>query len=149
MTGRGKRVSLGVLLAVNAAVWSLVIAGGASAQRTAPPDRGARPTHPVRSGAAVPDVAPAATTFGAASSAGLIRNFNGVSSLDSAVTNFGAELPPPDQGLCVATGFVLEPVNSAYRVYDESGHSLAGPFNVNGPFNEGLREFTSDPRCFY
>ena len=45
----GRRVSLGVLLAVNAAVWSLVVAGGASAQRTAPPDRGARPTHPVRS----------------------------------------------------------------------------------------------------
>ena len=66
MTGRGKRVSLGMLLAVNVAVWSLVIAGGASAHRTAPPDRGARATHPVLSGAAAPDVAPAATAFGAA-----------------------------------------------------------------------------------
>ena len=26
----------------------------------------------------------------------------------------------------------MEPVNSAYTVYDESGHALAGPFNVNG-----------------
>src|SRR4029079_9289483 len=101
MTGRGKRVSLGMLLAVHVAVWSLVIAGGASAQRTALPDRGARATHPVLSGAAVPDVAPAATAFGAASSAVLVHNFNGVSSRDSAVTNFGADVEPREQGLHV------------------------------------------------
>ena len=76
-------------------------------------------------------------------------NFDGVSSRDSANTNFGQEFEPPDQGLCVGNGFVLEMVNSAYSVYDEAGHALAGPFNVNGPFNEGLTEFTSDPRCYY
>ena len=97
MTGRGKRVSLGMLLAVNVAVWSLVIAGGASAHRTAPPDRGARATHPVLSGAAAPDVAPAATAFGAASSAVLVHNFNGVSSLDSAVTS-GITPRPVERG---------------------------------------------------
>ena len=149
MTGRGKRVSLGMLLAVNVAVWSLVIAGGASAQRTAPPDRGARATHPVLSGAAAPDVAPAATALDAASSAVLAHNFNGVSSLDSAVTNFGAEFEPPDQGLCVGNGFVLEPVNSAFRVYRENGRSLAGPTNVNALFGDGFKQFTSDPRCQY
>jgi hypothetical protein len=26
---------------------------------------------------------------------------------------------------------------------------VTGPFNVNGPFDEGLTEFTSDPRCQY
>src|SRR5690242_7410049 len=149
MTGRGKRVSLGMLLAVNVAVWSLLTAGGASAQGTALPDRGARATHPVLSGAVVPDVAPVAAAFGAASASVLVHNFNGVSSRDSAVTHFGAEFEPPDQGLCVGNGFVLEPVNSAYRVYDEAGTSLAGPFNVNPPFNECLKEFTSDPRCYY
>ena len=148
MAGRGRRVSLGMLLAVNVAVWSLVIAGGASAQGTAAPDRGARPTHPDLRGA-VPDVAPAATAFSAASSAGLVRNFNGVSSLDSAVTNFGAEFEPPDQGLCVGNGFVLEPVNSAFRVYRENGRSLAGPTNVNALFGDGFKQFTSDPRCQY
>jgi hypothetical protein len=76
-------------------------------------------------------------------------NFNGVSSRDSAETNFGLEFEPPDQGLCAGNGFVVDMVNSAYTVYDESGHRLAGPFNVNGPFNEGLTEFTSDPRCYY
>jgi hypothetical protein len=137
-----------MLLAVNVAVWSLVIAGGASAQGTAAPDRGARPTHPVQTGT-VPEVSPSATAFGAAASARLVRNFNGVSSLDSAVTNFGAEFEPPDQGLCVGNGFVLEPVNSAYRMYREDGRSVAGPTNVNAIFGDGFRQFTSDPRCQY
>jgi hypothetical protein len=79
----------------------------------------------------------------------LLANFNGVSSRDSAVTNFGLEFEPPDQGLCVGNGFVVEMVNSAYTVYDTSGKVIAGPFNVNGPFNEGLTEFTSDPRCYF
>ncbi len=79
----------------------------------------------------------------------LLRNFNGVSSLDSAVTNFGAEFEPPDQGLCVGNGFVVEPVNSAFTIYRSNGKVVAGPFNVNALFSEGLTEFTSDPRCFY
>jgi hypothetical protein len=79
----------------------------------------------------------------------LLANFNGVSSRDSGLTNFGHEFEPPDQGLCTGNGFVLEMVNSAYTVYGTTGKVLAGPFNVNGPFNEGLSEFTSDPRCYY
>lgn len=82
-------------------------------------------------------------------SAALSHNFNGVSSLDSAVTNFGAEFEPPDQGLCVGNGFIVEPVNSAYSVYRENGHLVAGPFNVNDLFGEGPTEFTTDPRCFF
>jgi hypothetical protein len=85
----------------------------------------------------------------AATSPSLLANFNGVSSLDSAVTNFGQEFEPPDQGLCVGNGFVVEMVNSAYTVYRPDGSVVTGPFNVNGPFDEGLTEFTSDPRCQY
>jgi hypothetical protein len=80
----------------------------------------------------------------------LLANFNGVSSRDSAVTNFGAEFEPPDQGLCAGNGYVVEMVNSAYTVYRPNGSVVTGPFNVNGPFDEGLTEFTSDPtssRC--
>ena len=76
-------------------------------------------------------------------------NFDGTSSLDSETTNFGAEFEPPDQGLCVGNGYVLEPVNSAYRIFDTSGHTLAGPFNVNDLYAEGGTQFTSDPRCYY
>ncbi len=79
----------------------------------------------------------------------LLRNFNGVSSLDSAVTNFGAEFEPPDQGLCVGNGFVVEPVNSAFSIFRPDGSVIAGPFNVNVLFGEGLREYTSDPRCHF
>jgi len=79
----------------------------------------------------------------------LLTNFNGVSSLDSEVTNFGAKFEPPDQGLCVGNGYVVEPVNSAFSVYRTNGKLVAGPFNVNVLFNEGLTEFTSDPRCTF
>jgi hypothetical protein len=79
----------------------------------------------------------------------LRANFNGVSSLDSAITNFGAEFEPPDQGLCAGNGFVVEMVNSAFRVYDTHGHTLAGPTNVNAPFHDDFHDFTSDPRCHF
>ena len=93
--------------------------------------------------------APSAAPSALPPEASLAVNFNGVGSRDSAVTNFGAEFEPPDQGLCAGNGFVVEMVNSAYTVYDPAGKALAGPFNVNGPFEEGLTEFTSDPRCHY
>lgn len=79
----------------------------------------------------------------------ILHNFDGVSSLDSAVTNFGAEFEPPDQGLCVGNGFVVEPVNSAFTIYRPNGSVVTGPFNVNVLFQEGLTEFTSDPRCYF
>lgn len=91
----------------------------------------------------------AAPTPPAAPAIGLLSNFNGVGSRDSALTNFGQEFEPPDQGLCVGNGFVVEMVNSAYTVYRPTGAIVAGPFNVNGPFDEGLTEFTSDPRCYF
>jgi hypothetical protein len=79
----------------------------------------------------------------------LLRNFNGVSSRDSEVTNFNLRFEPPDQGLCEGNGFVLEQVNSAYSIYTTGGKRLRGPFNINDQFNEGAAEFTSDPRCYY
>ncbi|MDQ6722414.1 MAG: hypothetical protein M3003_16700, partial [Candidatus Dormibacteraeota bacterium] len=70
-------------------------------------ERRARPTRPL--GVAL---APAALTPIGATTAGpsshLLANFDGVSSLDSGLTNFGAEFEPPDQGLCAGNGFVVE-----------------------------------------
>lgn len=80
---------------------------------------------------------------------GLKANFNGVSSLDSQVTNFGLTFEPPDQGLCEGNGFVVEMVNSAFRIYGSHGATLQGPTNVNAPFHEDFAAFTSDPRCHY
>ena len=79
----------------------------------------------------------------------MLASFNGTSSKDSEVTNFNARFEPPDQGLCVGAGFVLEPVNSAYRIFKTNGQTVRGPFNVNEIFDEGGKEFTSDPRCWY
>jgi hypothetical protein len=108
--------------------------------------KGARHAHPLGTAAAH---APAAATTAAAATGTVLHNFNGVSSRDSEVTNFNQRFEPPDQGLCAGNGFVLEPVNSAYRIYTPSGKTLRGPFNVNDLFNEGAAEFTSDPRCHY
>jgi hypothetical protein len=92
-------------------------------------------------------VAPEATVDG--HGGGLTANFNGVSSLDSQVTNFGLTFEPPDQGLCAGNGFVVEMVNSAFRVYNTRGKTLEGPTNVNAPFHENFAAFTSDPRCHF
>jgi len=97
--------------------------------------------------ALAPTSASAAAAATATSSA--LVNFNGVSSRDSQVTNFNQKFEPPDQGLCKGGGFILEPVNSAYRIYRTTGTSLRGPFNINDLFNVGAKEFTSDPRCWF
>jgi hypothetical protein len=129
----------------------------------APRQRGARLLHPKNStspSSAQSSLALAAghssqaqeaalTLIDSEHSKGILRNFDGVSSLDSGVTNFGAEFEPPDQGLCVGNGFVVEPVNSAFTIYRRNGSVVTGPFNVNVLFNEGLTEFTSDPRCYF
>jgi hypothetical protein len=116
------------------------------------PARGVRRI-PRPAGVAAPNAAVSpprvSATKTASGSAPLLANFNGVSSKDSAVTNFGAEFEPPDQGMCVGNGYVVEMVNSAYTVYKPNGTVVTGPYNVNGPFDEGLTEFTSDPRCHY
>jgi hypothetical protein len=118
---------------------------------TPPASHGVRPIPHTVSGAAPLATASPQAASSALSTAptSLLANFNGVSSHDSAVTNFGAEFEPPDQGLCAGNGFVVEMVNSAYTVYRPNGTVVTGPFNVNGPFDEGLTEFTSDPRCQY
>jgi hypothetical protein len=117
---------------------------------SAPFPRGARrlPHGHFSASEAVPaPLAPAAAA--AATKTSALVNFNGVSSRDSQFTNFEAKFEPPDQGLCQGNGFVLEPVNSAYRIYRTSGKSLRGPFNINDLFNVGGAEFTSDPRCWF
>jgi hypothetical protein len=111
--------------------------------------KGALPIHAQTGPSAAAGHAPLATPAVARGTSTLLQNFDGVGSRDSAVTNFGLQFEPPDQGLCVGNGFVLEPVNSAYRVYRTNGSTVVGPFNVNDIFNVGAEEFTSDPRCYY
>ena len=111
--------------------------------------RGVRTT-PRTHGAASSQVsAPTAAAATASVTSSLLQNFNGTSSNDSRRSNFNLEFEPPDQGLCVGNGYVLEPVNSAFRIFKTNGHSLVGPSNVNDLFDQGSTQFTSDPRCYY
>jgi hypothetical protein len=110
--------------------------------------RGPRPIRPVKA-PGLSGVQPITSSPITDQTKSLITKFNGVSSRDSAVTNFGAQFEPPDQGLCVGNGFVVEPVNSAFTIYHTDGSVVAGPFNVNVLFDEGLKQFTSDPRCYF
>src|SRR5947207_1592004 len=56
--------------------------------------------------------------------------FNGVDALDNENAN-GFDLEPPDQGLCVGHGKVMEVVNDALAAYDTSGTLLANPIDLN------------------
>ena len=47
-------------------------------------------------------------------------------------TNFSTE--PPDMGLCVGNGFVVQGVNSSLRVYSPSGTALTAPTALNQLF---------------
>jgi hypothetical protein len=139
---------------------SQVLRATTSAARIAgAPQRGVRRPHAMSQAAAArAGVAPTASSTdqngdqspsGNGSSGRLLQRFNGVSSLDSEVTNFGAKFEPPDTALCEGNGFVLEPVNSAYTIYRTNGTPIAGPFNINDLFHRGGLQFTSDPRCYY
>ena len=96
------------------------------------------------------------------------RGFSGFDALDhfdqrfagtGAFTNTQFSLEPPDQGLCVGNGFVMEVINTALAVYRPDGTLVAGPTALNQFFGlapEVIRsappvfgDFTSDPRCYF
>ena len=96
------------------------------------------------------------------------RGFSGFDALDhfdqrfagtGDFTNTQFSLEPPDQGLCVGNGFVLETINTALAVYRTDGTLVAGPTALNQFFGlapEVIRsappvfgDFTSDPRCYF
>ncbi len=64
---------------------------------------------------------------------------------------------PPDQGLCVGNGFVMEQVNLALSVYTTNGTLVAGPVALNQFYNLApsisttgvFGPFLSDPKCYF
>jgi hypothetical protein len=68
-------------------------------------------------------------------------------------------LEPPDQGLCVGNGFVLESVNTAFRVFKPDGTPLTDPIALNQFYQltpgvirgnpPVFGDFSSDPKCYY
>lgn len=111
----------------------------------------------------VPNVAGnsiAATNPGFTGAAGLTHLDQRLAGTGSfADTQFSLE--PPDQGLCVGGGFVIETVNTAMRIRNTSGSALTGPIALNQFFGLApeiagrttttpvFGDFTSDPRCYW
>ena len=98
------------------------------------------------------------------SSAGGATGFNGLSHADQRnagtgiYTNTQFSLEPPDQGLCVGNGFVVEPINLAFAVYSKSGKALTGITALNQFYNRSpaidrttgvTGDFLSDPKCYW
>jgi hypothetical protein len=91
--------------------------------------------------------------------------FPGLTHFDQRFAGTGAyantqfSLEPPDQGLCVGRGYVMEIINNALAVYDSRGNLLSGP-TANSQFFQVQPEiirstppvfgqFISDPRCYF
>lgn len=120
-----------------------------SSARGAPPAKGL--TFPI---SADNDVSRDPTVFG----------FRGLTHLDQwsagtgIYTDSQVSKEPPDQGLAVGSGFVLEVVNTALAVYDQRGKLLKGPTPSNQFFRlkpeknattGEFGDFLTDPECYF
>jgi hypothetical protein len=93
-------------------------------------------------------------------SATLRRHFDGLNFRDQRTANGGNQfsVEPPDQGLCVGNGFVLETVNDVLRVFDTHGNALTGVVDQNTFYGYPpainrttgvFGPFVTDPSCYY
>jgi hypothetical protein len=97
-------------------------------------------------------------------SPGAATGFNGLSHADQRTAGTGNyvntqfSLEPPDQGLCIGKGFVIEPINDAFAIYDTNGKALTGVNALNQFYlrppsinrTTGVAgDFISDPKCYF
>ncbi len=85
--------------------------------------------------------------------------FLGLSTITNVTPNGGFTFEPPDQGLAVGNGFVLEAVNLQIAVFDAtSGNRLTSPVALNAffhlapvfdPVTKSNGPFLSDPKCYF
>ncbi len=66
----------------------------------------------------------------------LATSWDALNFFDSRFANGGNQFSgePPDQGLCIGKGYVVEVVNSVYQVFDRGGHALTNPIDINSLF---------------
>ena len=90
----------------------------------------------------------------------LIQGFDGLNAYNQRYANHGNQFQvvPPDQGLAVGNGKVLEVVNSVLRVYDTSGTPLTGVEDLNTFFGSAAQydrttgaqgPFMTDPSAYF
>jgi hypothetical protein len=75
--------------------------------------------------------------------------FSALTNVLQAGTNGGADLEPPDQGLCAGNGYVMEFINNALAIYDKNGDQIVAPIGSADAFLQPTTDFFSDPRCYY
>ena len=93
----------------------------------------------------------------------LAGGFDGLTHRDQRLANGGNQfsLEPPDQGLCVGNGRVLETVNDVLKVFDEAGTTIVGTTDLNTFFGYPAQfdrtpgaanpfgPFVTDPSCLF
>jgi hypothetical protein len=94
------------------------------------------------------DPVPVSTT-----ATGRVASWEGTNQFDSRYSDGGNQFSgePPDQGLCVGNGFVMETINSVIQVYDEQGNALlpgAPAFPGTEPVGVSLNQFYGYPSEF-
>lgn len=101
-----------------------------------------------------------AEVIAAARNPSVITSFDGLNFRQQRLANGGNQfsIEPPDQGLCVGNGFVLETVNDVLRVFDTAGNPLIGVVDLNSFYGyaaqfdrtTGLQgPFVTDPSCYF
>jgi hypothetical protein len=90
-----------------------------------------------------------------------VVSFDGLNHRKQRLANNGNQfsVEPPDQGLCVGNGFVMETVNDVLNVYSTSGTSLLGVTDLNTfygyapaiirPAGQPRGPFVTDPSCYF
>ncbi len=87
----------------------------------------------------------------------LLASFDGLNHFVHRSIN-GNSTEPPQQGLCVGAGYVVESVSSVIAVYDTSGHLAKAPVSLNSFYgyppllNRATGVFgpqVSDPSCYF
>jgi hypothetical protein len=90
----------------------------------------------------------------------LALSFDGMNHRQQRLANGGNQfsLEPPDQGLCVGNGYVVETINSVIRVWDTSGAPKTGVQDLNTFFGYpaaidrstgAIGPNVIDPQCYY
>ncbi|HUY09913.1 MAG TPA: hypothetical protein VMW80_10810, partial [Candidatus Dormibacteraeota bacterium] len=84
--------------------------------------------------------------------ASLLQSFDGINSTQNLATST-VGLEPPDEGLGVGGGYVINNVNLTFAIYQTNGVLVAGPFSDTTFFHEPIAfthgSLTSDPRVYY
>lgn len=91
----------------------------------------------------------------------LALSFDGLNHYNQRTANGGNQfsLEPPDQGLCVGNGYVIETVNDVLRVYNTAGAPLSGVISQNEFYGyapaivrsnpPAFGPFVTDPSCYF